>query len=30
MDTIFSPDHALHQSPGELNFNEWVEAFEKP
>ncbi|MCB8879705.1 histone deacetylase family protein [Acidisoma cellulosilytica] len=30
MDIIFSPDHALHQSPGELNSGEFVPAFEKP
>ncbi|WP_284943663.1 histone deacetylase family protein [Acidisoma cladoniae] len=30
MDIIFSPDHALHESPGELNSGEWVPAFEKP
>ncbi|MBW4022846.1 MAG: histone deacetylase family protein [Proteobacteria bacterium] len=30
MDTIFSPDHALHESPGELNSGEFVPAFEKP
>jgi acetoin utilization deacetylase AcuC-like enzyme len=30
MDTIFSPDHVLHESPGELNSGEFVPAFEKP
>ena len=30
MDVIFSPDHALHASPGELNSGEFVPAFEKP
>ena len=30
MDVIYSPDHALHQSPGELNSGEFVPAFEKP
>ncbi|MCB8877298.1 histone deacetylase family protein [Acidisoma silvae] len=30
MDVIYSPDHALHQSPGELNSGEFVAAFEKP
>jgi acetoin utilization deacetylase AcuC-like enzyme len=30
MDTIFSPDHRLHESPGELNSGEFVPAFEKP
>ena len=30
MDTVFSPDHALHASPGELNSGEFVPAFEKP
>ena len=30
METIFSEDHALHVSPGELNFGEFMPAFEKP
>jgi acetoin utilization deacetylase AcuC-like enzyme len=30
METIFSPDHALHESPGELNAGEFMPAFEKP
>jgi acetoin utilization deacetylase AcuC-like enzyme len=30
MDIIYSPDHALHESPGELNSGEFVPAFEKP
>jgi acetoin utilization deacetylase AcuC-like enzyme len=30
MITVFSPDHALHQSPGELLYSEFVPAFEKP
>lgn len=30
MDVIYSPDHALHESPGELNSGEFVPAFEKP
>jgi len=30
MITVFSPDHALHQSPGELIYSEFVPAFEKP
>jgi acetoin utilization deacetylase AcuC-like enzyme len=30
MITIFSADHALHQSPGELIYSEFVPAFEKP
>jgi acetoin utilization deacetylase AcuC-like enzyme len=30
METIFSPDHALHDSPGELNSGVFVPAFEKP
>jgi acetoin utilization deacetylase AcuC-like enzyme len=30
MDVIYSPDHKLHQSPGELNSGEFVPAFEKP
>lgn len=30
MDIIYSPDHALHASPGELNSGEFVPAFEKP
>ena len=30
MDTVFSPDHRLHESPGELNSGEFVAAFEKP
>jgi acetoin utilization deacetylase AcuC-like enzyme len=30
METIVSPDHRLHESPGELNSAEFVPAFEKP
>ena len=30
MKTIYSTDHFLHQSPGELLFGEFVPAFEKP
>ena len=30
MKTIYSPDHLLHHSPGELLFGEFVPAFEKP
>jgi acetoin utilization deacetylase AcuC-like enzyme len=30
MITVFSPDHWLHQSPGELLYSEFVPAFEKP
>jgi acetoin utilization deacetylase AcuC-like enzyme len=30
METIFSSDHALHESPGELSSGEFVPAFEKP
>jgi acetoin utilization deacetylase AcuC-like enzyme len=30
METIFSPDHRLHESPGELNSGAFVPAFEKP
>lgn len=30
MITIFSADHLLHQSPGELIFGEFLPAFEKP
>jgi acetoin utilization deacetylase AcuC-like enzyme len=30
MKTIFSPDHELHRSPGELILGEFSEAFEKP
>jgi acetoin utilization deacetylase AcuC-like enzyme len=30
METIFSEDHRLHVSPGELNFGEFMPAFEKP
>jgi acetoin utilization deacetylase AcuC-like enzyme len=30
MDIIFSADHALHQSPGELLYADFVPAFEKP
>jgi len=30
MITVFSADHALHQSPGELLYSEFVPAFEKP
>lgn len=30
MRTVYSADHLLHQSPGELIFGEFVPAFEKP
>jgi acetoin utilization deacetylase AcuC-like enzyme len=30
MKTVFSADHALHKSPGELLYSEFVPAFEKP
>jgi len=30
MRTVYSADHLLHQSPGELLFGEFVPAFEKP
>ncbi len=30
MDIIYSPDHLLHQSPGELLYSDFVPAFEKP
>ena len=30
METIFSLDHRLHESPGELNSGEFMPAFEKP
>lgn len=30
MKTVFSPNHELHQSPGELLLGEFVAAFEKP
>jgi acetoin utilization deacetylase AcuC-like enzyme len=30
MKTVFSADHALHQSPGELLYDKFVPAFEKP
>jgi len=30
MKTIYSPDHALHASPGEMLYGEFVPAFEKP
>jgi acetoin utilization deacetylase AcuC-like enzyme len=30
MKTIYSPDHLLHQSPGEIFLGEFVPAFEKP